>query len=141
MDAFGFQKGNLFFIDDKVGEPTPALLSYATYSDLPASQPDGLSTVSTTTPKRLLDLPSERFSCQLTGEAIGPFSIQAVIEVSNDNKGWCSSGESTFLLEGDSLASKAFFVDTPWAYIRARVLSISGTDANLTVTLCTGTNL
>ena len=44
MDSLGLQGTNLFFVTDKVGEPTPALLSYPTFADLPPAT-EGLNAV------------------------------------------------------------------------------------------------
>lgn len=61
-----------------------------------------------------------------------PLSATVVIEVSNDSLGWIEMGsvllDSTTLVDG-------FVSVSPWAYVRARVSAVSGTDAFVTVTM------
>jgi len=56
------------------------------------------------------------------------------IQVSNDNSNWLDLGTITLTL-GTAATSDGFASYAAWAYVRANVTAISGTNASVTVTL------
>lgn len=54
------------------------------------------------------------------------------IEVSNNNLTWQTAGTIGLTL-GTTQTSDGFAIDAPWSYVRANVISISGTGASVTV--------
>ena len=61
-----------------------------------------------------------------------PLAVSVDIEVSNDSIGWIHMGTITL---SDTTLVDGFVSLSPWAYVRAKVVSISGTDAFVTVTM------
>ena len=77
---------------------------------------------------------TREMSIQATVAGTGALTASIIIEVSNDNRGWVSNAVSNINLSGTTVASQGLLLKAPWAYIRARVTSISGTGASVTVT-------
>lgn len=76
--------------------------------------------------------PSEKkrtFQAVVTGT--GAVSATVLIQVSNDGTNW--EELATIALAGTTSDSAGFASDAPWAYVRANVTTISGTDAAVTV--------
>ena len=61
----------------------------------------------------------------------GSGAATILIEVSNDETNWLTLGTITLTL-GTSSTTDGFTSDAPWAFVRARVSAISGTDAAVT---------
>jgi hypothetical protein len=72
---------------------------------------------------------------QSTGTtSAGSGAATVLIEVSNDNVVWLTLGTITLTL-GTSATSDGFASNAPWGNVRARVSSISGTNASVTTTM------
>lgn len=72
-----------------------------------------------------------------TFQAVGSTSSGAgacsvLIQASNDNINWLTMGIITLVLDTTE-ATDGFSIQASWDYVRAKVSSISGTDANVTV--------
>lgn len=72
----------------------------------------------------------------------GAGSVTVVIEVTNNpaaavNTDWIIAGTVTLTLS-TTVASDGFVIDAPWTRMRARVTAISGTGANVTVDMGSG---
>lgn len=66
----------------------------------------------------------------VTTSGSGASSIN--IEVSNNNSTWQTAGTIDLTL-GITQTSDGFVMDAPWLYVRANVVSISGTGAKVSV--------
>jgi hypothetical protein len=75
---------------------------------------------------------------QATVVGTGAVSASVTIEVSNDNVGWISDSTSILSLSGTTVASAGLVATATWAFIRAKVTAISGTEASVTVTASVG---
>ena len=72
---------------------------------------------------------------QVTVQGEGSVSAQAEVEVSNDGKAWFKTYD-TKTISGDTIASDYWPPNAAgWAYMRARVLEVTGEKAIATVTL------
>ena len=72
---------------------------------------------------------------QATGATTaGAGSATVQIEVSNDRVGWITAGTITLTLS-TTAATDGFVMSAPWGHVRANVTAISGTGANVTVTM------
>lgn len=65
----------------------------------------------------------------------GAFSATVVVQVSNDNTNWETLGTISLAGTATTADSDGFASDAPWAYVRGNVTAISGTDANVTLTM------
>jgi hypothetical protein len=70
---------------------------------------------------------------QATVTGTGAVSATVIVEGSNDNVGWLEIG--TITLSGTGSASDGFASNAPWAFVRARCSSISGTGAQAVATM------
>lgn len=86
----------------------------------------------------LLKEDTRNVAYQVTLTGTGAITANIAIEVSNDRVGWISDSVSEIQMSGDNIVSKGFAAKTPWAYTRARVISITGTDAGISVTVSVG---
>lgn len=59
-------------------------------------------------------------------------SASVAVQVSNDGTNWLTLGTITLSLS-TSESSDGFSSDSPWEYVRGNVLSISGTDATVSL--------
>lgn len=75
--------------------------------------------------------PKSTFQATVVGT--GAVTATVTIEVSNNNKIWCSTVLGTITLSGTTTSSDGFTTDAPWGYVRANVTAISGTGAAVTV--------
>lgn len=76
---------------------------------------------------------SEKRTFQAKGQtSAGAGACDVRIEGSNDNTSWVELGQITLTLS-TSTSTDGFVSDSPWTYVRARVDSISGTGAEVTV--------
>ncbi len=64
-------------------------------------------------------------SSQLAVEGTGAVSAQAVLEGSHDQKGWINI--ATMNASGNDYATDGGPFQTLWPYIRARIVSVTGT--------------
>lgn len=72
---------------------------------------------------------------QLTGITSAGAGATAVdIEVSNDGANFVSIGRLSLIL-GTSVTQALMITKAPWRYVRANVISISGTNAVVTLTM------
>lgn len=62
----------------------------------------------------------------------GSGAASVSIEVSNNNSTWQTAGTIGLTL-GTTQTSDGFAMDAPWSYVRANVVSISGTNAKVSV--------
>jgi len=70
---------------------------------------------------------------QLVGStSAGAGAAEVDIEVSNDGTNFFTLGTITLVL-GVTAVSDGFASDAPWEYVRGNVVSISGTDAEVTL--------
>jgi hypothetical protein len=76
------------------------------------------------------------YQATLTGS--GAISATVVIEVSNDNVGWISDGVAELIMAGTTLVSSGFVATATWAYTRARITALVGTNATVVVTASVG---
>ncbi len=58
------------------------------------------------------------------------------IQVSNDTSNWITAGTISLTLATTS-SSDGFAITAPWAFVRAKIDSISGTGASVTVLMST----
>lgn len=81
-------------------------------------------------------LPLGPVPCTIQAAVVGTGAVTAsvVIEVSNNGVDAESDTDSTLALSGTTRDSAGTVLSAPWAMIRARVASISGTGAAVTVT-------
>ena len=70
------------------------------------------------------------------GSTSGAGAVVATIEVSNNNSIWLTLGSISLTL-GTSVTQDGFSSETPWRYVRAKISSISGTNATVTVNMGT----
>lgn len=74
---------------------------------------------------------------QATGATTnGVGSAVVAIEVSNDNSAWITAGTITLTL-GTSATTDGFAVNAAWVYTRAKVTTLTGTGAWVTVSMGT----
>lgn len=82
----------------------------------------------------VLSLSPGNNTVQATVSGTGSVSASILIEYSNDGIGWIPAGTTpTILLAGTTLATDGFVISAEWIYIRANLLTISGTNALVTV--------
>lgn len=75
------------------------------------------------------------FTAQASGKVSATTGAATVkIQVSNDNANWIDMGTITLTL-GTSVTSDGLAAFAKWAWVRANVTAISGTDAEVTVTV------
>lgn len=78
---------------------------------------------------------SDSSTFQATGTtSTGDGDATIKIQVSNDNSNWIDLGTISLTLS-TSAATDGFAALAPWAYVRANVTAISGTNAAVTVTM------
>lgn len=87
------------------------------------------------TPINLFGYDIEDITIQATLIGTGAVSAVVQIEVSNDGIGWLYDSISTLNLSGNTVAALGFASIYQWQMIRANVISITGTNAKLNVTL------
>ena len=63
-------------------------------------------------------------------------AVVVTIEVSNNNSVWLTLGTISLTL-GVTVTQDGFSSETPWRYVRAKISSISGTNATVTVNMGT----
>ena len=81
-------------------------------------------------------LENEKSTIQATVTGSGAVTATLLVEFSNDNVGWIPAGASpTISLSGTNLATDGFKVDAAWVYVHCELLSITGTDAAVTLTV------
>lgn len=84
-------------------------------------------------PSTFGDIPASKFSFQAIGSvSTSTGSATIIIEVSNDGTNFKTLGTISLSLT-TSETSDGFVVDAPWAFVRANVTVISGTDATVSV--------
>lgn len=90
----------------------------------------------TNAPAAIVGNPENRYESnwtyQATVKGTGTVSATVVIEVSNDGKGWLTFG--TLSPVGTTSATDAISGNAAWAFHRANLTAISGTDASINVT-------
>lgn len=72
---------------------------------------------------------------QATVSGTGAVTATVIIDVSNDGVNAVATPAGTITLSGTTSASDGFVTSSPWKYIRARVTSISGTNAAVYVNI------
>ena len=79
---------------------------------------------------------SETINWSVQASVVGTGAVAASVEiqVSNDGVGWLGIG--TITLSGTDNASDGFAVAAPWQQVRAKLDSISGTNAKVYVSTC-----
>lgn len=91
--------------------------------------------INATTPQmgsRISGLDRQR-TFQATLQGVGPVTAKVVITVSNDLLGWCLLG--TIDLDGTDMTSGGFASQPMWEHVRAELITISGTNAKVTVSV------
>lgn len=77
----------------------------------------------------------ENRSFQLVGNtSAGAGAAQVDVEVSNDGSNWIKAGKLSLVLS-TTVAKESMLMKAPWRYVRGNVISISGTDAEVTLTM------
>ena len=89
------------------------------------------STTTTTGPWVNQQSPNATIQASVVGT--GAVAAEVVIDVSNDGVNAVSTPLGTITLSGTTSDSDGFVSTAPWKYVRARVTSISGTSAVVTV--------
>lgn len=77
----------------------------------------------------------ELSAIQVTVTGTGAVSATVYIEVSNDRVGWIRDTEAGIVVSGTTNASTGITLNVPWQFIRANVTAITGTNAQIKVTL------
>ena len=71
------------------------------------------------------------FQAVVTGT--GAVAATILLEVSNDGVNFITPGIATITLSGTNVATDGVSSSAPWAFIRANITAISGTNAAVTV--------
>lgn len=93
------------------------------------------ATTGVTGPARYKDSPYSSFQATITGT--GAVTATIDIEVSNDGTYWCDTVMGTITLAGTNEHTDGFTSVAPWKYVRAILVTITGTDASVTVSMGT----
>lgn len=83
--------------------------------------------------------PAQAFQCVANGTS-GAFSATVVIEASNDGTTAVGTVLGTIVMSGTATTANSdgfSTISSPWAWIRARVTAISGTDASVSTWMAT----
>jgi len=84
-------------------------------------------------PSMFGSVPPAKFTCQAVGSVSASTGAATVaIQVSLNNTNWVTAATITLSLSTSASTDGASF-DAAWAFVRANVTSISGTDAAVTV--------
>ena len=69
--------------------------------------------------------------CSLTGS--GAISATLSLDVSNDGTNWIVPGLAAITLTGTDSVQEGTLLDIPWAFVKASLTAISGTNASASV--------
>lgn len=92
-----------------------------------------LNSVTSTVTGEALELDSWAGSVQATILGSGAVAATVDIQASNDGIGWLQMAR--FYLAGTDFDSCGFGRKIPWAFVRGKVVSISGSSASVTVSI------